>query len=87
MKTVIKLLTTIKLQTKISTTYTFLLRPERQMPVRGELFLFSKLMIEKRLITKSITIYKMIEITEIEEIIGRKSECFFSATSPPPWSG
>lgn len=29
----------------------------------------------------------MIEITDIEEIIGRKSKRFFSATSPPLRSG
>lgn len=29
----------------------------------------------------------MIEVTDIEDIIGRKSKRFFSATSPPPRSG
>lgn len=29
----------------------------------------------------------MIEITEIEEPIGKKNFRFFSATLPPPWSG
>ena len=29
----------------------------------------------------------MIEVTEIEEFVGRRNIRFFSATLPPPWSG